>query len=191
MIHIPKFASTSALISFWVVLSVFMTTVLILMYAYNILTTNGIIACLAGFSVFLLFTFVKKPHFLKAGYNYYNAFNRRVIIQLINIWVTGVVFYIILFVNKIYGNKLQLSMKESVETLWHPKTIGHLIAENDSNGVAVDDFEAGSWLTKVYRWSKNTGNLWIIALLPYMLIISFTNRGEEENSMPTDTYTLY
>jgi len=190
MIHLPNFASTTAIISFWVVLSFFAMTALIFLVTNQILSVFGIIVCLTGLSVFFLFLYVR-PSAFKAGYNYYNAFIKRVIIPLIIIWVTGILFYIILLVNRMYTDKLQLSVKDVDGTMWHQKTISNLIAENDSNDVAVDDFQYGHRLTKIYRWSKNTGNLWIIALIPYMYILSFTGGGEEENSIPTDTYTLY
>lgn len=190
MIYIPKFISTSAVISFWAVLSVLGFVLLIFIYSFIIPSFYFILVCFAGILIFTLFTFYY-PLVFKSLYAYYNGFIRRILIPLINSWVLGILFYIILFVNRIYGNRLELSAREATESTWHPKTISDLLGGSGSSVVANDDSEYGAWLSRMYKWVIHTGNWWIIALIPFMLILSITYEDSEESSMSGDTYTLY
>jgi hypothetical protein len=190
MILLPGSISTSAITSFWIALGVFAITFLVLIYMYLMPAPIFLASCLTGI-VLLVFLLLFKPSLKRVVYVYYKGINRRLLISFVRTTILSVVFYFIIFLNRLYGGRLQLSFADSDRTMWHRKIISNIVGGGGSGDIIIDDIGYRSWLLSLYRWIKETGNWWVLTLVPYMLMLSILDDKKVQTTPSSETYTLY
>ena len=190
MLHIPKNASTSAVTSFWIVLFGLGSLIMIIVYTQFMSSHYFILACFAAIVIFMII-FYLKPFIFQTVYKYYIGFIQRILVPLINNWVLGIIFYIILFVNRVYGKNLELTENNASGSMWYPKSINNLLGGSGRRDVVIDDTVQKSKFIRLYKWFMRSDQWWLITLIPFLLILSLTYDGKAESSLSGDTYTLY
>jgi hypothetical protein len=140
----------------------------------------------AGFSMVLAWRYL----WLEKPYIFYNRLVRRLVIPLVRYWVLAVTFGVALMANRPFAGRLQAAGGNE-ETAWHPRTMEEGLGVGSASGVALDESSDALSLHPLLRWTRQRGNGWMLALVPFVLMLRLLDAGEEKSAMSSDTYTLY
>jgi hypothetical protein len=183
MIGLPLPPSMPRLMSFWVSITLF-ASILLVTLLYTPFTGNWFF----WFSITLLILNVIGWQFEKIlinSYLYWNALTIK-LTRYGHGWVILIVLMLLTVVGK-FGNRLNISSRESLKSIWFPVP-SHDLQKIDDR---VEEVTGYQWVINYFRWCRSSQNWWAIWLLPNLLILSILNVGKYRSSIPKDTYTLY
>jgi hypothetical protein len=189
MLYLPISRPTPALVSFGIVSAVL--GLLVCLLVYFLLLPSPILLLLAllwpaGF----VGAFLLDPLWLMKPYGLYNRVALRWVIPAVRSWVLAVTFGVVFAANRPFSQRLRAAGGDG-RTTWHPKTIEHILGDSGEGDVAVDETMGGRWLPALIQWSRRTRNWWVIALVPFMVVLRLLDTEEEKRGVSADTYTLY
>jgi len=100
-----------------------------------------------------------------------------------------VMFYILIAVGRA-GSSLALRRPDERESQWVPRSALDPRAFFVQHRSPAKEIDRSSWAANLYRWSSKSRNYWVLALLPFLLLLSALDTEQEEN-YPTNIYTLF
>ncbi len=107
-------------------------------------------------------------------------------LRLSNLAMTAVCFYLVFPVVGAAGTRLPLKRAAAGESLWEA-------ADTRAGGTADEaDATAGSgggWVFRYLNRAVESGNLWTICLLPFLVMLRFND--QQKNFYPSQIYTLF
>ena len=121
----------------------------------------------------------------------YRAWNRlaRTFGRGARLLLTGICFCVIVVAGRT-GSSLRLSRPHSLETLWLPrKTLGSTTYLHQHDAPTRES-GGKSWIRNYIWWARQSGNLWTISLLPFLILLR-TVEPEVRSTYPANIYTLF
>lgn len=188
MIVLPYSTHRAWLRSFWLVVCVFLGVLLGIMMALVISPIWFGLGLLAALGTFL--PGMWWPH--KVVDIPYRAWNKLAcsFADVSLVVVTGIVFYIIFLIVGRSRTSLQLTHPVEAESGWIPRDTLAPAAYHAQYGVAAKGSSQKSWFHTYTSWAVQPGNLWVLSLVPFLMLLSALGTKKQIN-VPTDTYTLF
>lgn len=100
------------------------------------------------------------------------------------VWITGICFGILAITGRA-GSRFPWRPPTEDASGWQLRTPG-----NPSTGSRALHPGSRGWARRLAKWGWRTGNVWVWALLPFLLILSDV-QGGPRGSMGANVYTLY
>lgn len=185
MLTLPNKIVYNTLKSFWVVLC---TTVLVLSSIIAVAITDSFIwlSLLLTIPLFSLIG-VKYPNKIVKPYAYFNAALRRMV-SFLQYIVLLIVHSLVFVPLKLTGDKLKFSKKD---TMWEIKKVTNLIGEKGNQDVSLDSSQNRFRFYSMLKWIVKTKKWWVLAIIPYLFVLSILSEPIEDIEVASDTYTLY
>ncbi len=190
MVYLPRSASTPALMGFGIVVGFVGVGVLLAAQFCCIKGPYGVVAAAVWASLIGGIT-TFNPVLLETPYKLCNRAIAGLFIRPIRQWMLWVIFSMVVLANRPFATRLRSEFAKPAQTTWHPKIVAELIGGGGAKDVVVDESGAGSWLRVLFDWIRATRNWWVIAFVPFLLVLAFIDEGEIQSSVSADTYTLY
>jgi hypothetical protein len=103
--------------------------------------------------------------------------------------IKAVCFYLVLMPLRLTGSAIENRPPLQHMSLWVP-----MVGEPLENALHQDESPSGNsgvdWIRAYYAWASKSGNLWMIGLLPYLILLGWLE-SRHDISVPTQTYTLF
>ena len=123
----------------------------------------------------------------------YRAFNKAS--RIFGGQMTTVLLFVCFCIMSIAAGKkeslLKLGEPREFHSLWESRIPPGMSQENESYGVSVISSPHRSWASTFVRWAIDSGNWWMCALFPFLLLISVLAKEQEMTTVPGSVYTLY
>jgi hypothetical protein len=189
MIALPRFPPPRAwLQSFWIAISLAGGSIVSLFCAFFISTRWS-----ASGVVFALLTAVPgilRPQIASRPYRAWNKLARR-FAQVARFWVTGVCFYIICATVGLTRSHVRLAQPTSNESLWVARRPTTSTAYDHNYDGVPQEFPQQGWIRAYVTWARQSGNLWAVCLLPFLIVLSALEIDETQNRVAANVYTLF
>lgn len=102
----------------------------------------------------------------------------------------GIHFYVVVTMVSLAGKKLALRPPREDESMWSPRgTLPdhcYLLPYASQQERSV----VAPWIFQYSRWARDSGNFWLIFLLPFLVLLSLHYGDEAQTSAP-NIYTLF
>jgi hypothetical protein len=89
------------------------------------------------------------------------------------------------------GRSLRLARPSSTASLWMPRgTLMPSVYISPYSAATVRAPEKG-WIATFFSWTRQSGNLWALSLLPFLMLLSALRTNQRKSDVPADIYTLF
>jgi hypothetical protein len=108
--------------------------------------------------------------------------------RFLNNAIMAVGYFTIFLLLRFTGSHLDRSVPTMAGSKWVRKT-----AESEPKylqPVVFGDVSKKSWMKSYLRWAWQSGNLWAVFLLPYLILLKIF-RSEGESHLASNIYTLF
>lgn len=187
MIILPSPPRRASLISFWLAISV------ICGLLFGVFSSLLISPRLLGTGAILTFVLALPgllwPSAISIPYKVWNKlahYFSQVAVLLLN----GICFYIVLVAVGRTGSSLLLTRPPSGKSLWVPRKTLSSDAYPSQYWLRAPETHDKPWFVTFCLWAKNSGNLWAVSLLPFLILLS-AFEIHAGRRLPTNIYTLY
>lgn len=187
MIILPSPARRECLISFWLTISV--SSGLLIGALLSLLISPRWF----GLGVILALTLALPgliwPQVVSLPYRIWNRLARD-FTHYARTLVLGICYYIIFAAVARTGSSLRLASPTSPQSLWIPRgTLASTAYPHQYDATKKGSSQRG-WIGNYLSWAWQTGNLWTVFLLPFLILLSALE-SDQDKSLPTDIYTLF
>lgn len=110
--------------------------------------------------------------------------------RIVRLLIKVICFFLVFVAVGRGGSELVLDRKSTRGSMWVPRGVTpreHFAQDYEGAG---DNSSERAWIGSYIRWAKNSGNLWAVMLLPFLVLLSVFE-PEEERSFPDNIYTLF
>lgn len=143
--------------------------------------------CTVGCAGALLLAQLIAPPLAEALYDLWNRLARRCVRPL-RIVIAGICYFVVVAVVGLAGARLEVRRNRQDPSQWRPK--GTLRSHEYGSTFAGEGIAGRSWIRSYLRWSVESGNLWAVTLLPFLVLLAWLGE-EEEAEFPANIYTLF
>jgi hypothetical protein len=189
MIMLPRYPPPRTwLQSFWITLSLAAGSILGTFCALVIAprwSVSGMV-----FALLMAVPGSLRPRIASRPYRLWNLLARR-FVRLARFWVTGVCFYIICTSVGLTGSRARLAQPAANETLWVARTASTPTTDVHHHNGAPPEFAQKGWIRAYFTWAQQSGNLWALCLLPFLIILSALENDQAQNPVAANVYTLF
>ena len=123
----------------------------------------------------------------------YRAFNR--LAKILAHYAKEFLLLLVFFTMSIAGGKnssfLKLIPPHDGSSLWVPKGQDTMSDDSLSYGDPPVLLPQRSWYSTFVWWAIRSGNWWMCALLPLLILIALFEKEQEVTTVPESVYTLY
>jgi hypothetical protein len=189
MLYLPPSRSTPALVGFGIVTAAWGVMVCLLAHLFVIASPWWLVAACA-WGVVLVGITVWNVLWLEKPYDLYNRLIGRFIVRPLRWWILAVTFMMTVLANRPFAGRVR-DRGEGRGSTWREKVIQDLMGGSGSSDVTIDESREGRWLGTWVAWIRKTGNGWMLALIPFMLVLGIFDAGGGKPKVSKDTYTLY
>lgn len=105
-------------------------------------------------------------------------------------WLIGICYYVILVAVGQTKSSIKLKHPSPQESSWvarRGRTVEHA---PHLDGSARESPRRG-WIRSYTSWAVQSGNTWVLGLLPFIVMLSALEVDQQENPLPADIYTLF
>ena len=189
MITLPRFPPGRAwLQSFWMAMS--LTSGAMVSIVCGLLISPWWFASGAAFAVVMAVPGLLWPQLASPPYRAWNKLARGVV-RVARLWVTGVCFYIICVTVGLTGSYARLARPTSHESLWVARRTPASAAYGGGYDGVPREFARKGWIRAYFAWARQSGNVWAVCLLPFLILLSATENDENQNRIASNIYTLF
>lgn len=122
-----------------------------------------------------------------ALYDLWNRLARRCVRPL-RIVIAGICYFVVVAVVGLAVARLEVRKNRQDPSQWRAK--GTLPPRQYASTFAGEGIAGRCWIRSYLRWSVESGNLWAVALLPFLVLLAWLGE-EEEAAFPANIYTLF
>ncbi|MDR7468464.1 MAG: hypothetical protein QN176_14400 [Armatimonadota bacterium] len=105
-------------------------------------------------------------------------------------WLTAVAFHVVIRAMRGTGSSLRPEPPVPQESLWTPWPEGRT-GDILADGIVAARSAGSGWVGAFASWVRASRNLWGLALLPVLLVLSALDTPQEVETPPPGIYTLY
>lgn len=186
--YLPFPAGAIRLKSFWLAASLLVGLVsgqlFAVAFSLDWLTVGGLVALVMVIPGLIRPQIVSLP---------YRAFNK--VSGIFAAQVTTMLLFLCFSIISIAAGKkeslLKLREPREFHSLWEPRIPPGMSDDNGTYGVSVIRSPHRSWASTFFRWAIDSGNWWMCALFPFLLLIWVLGKEQEMTTVPGSVYTLY
>lgn len=186
MILLPPDLQRASLRSFWLALSII---ALVLIGVVSLFHATRFLLWVAAVGV-LLIPGVICPQILAWPYRAWNKL-ARIYAGFGETLLLRICFFTVLVPTGWAGSSLRLDRPRSERSLWLPRQNVPEVAYQELHGSQGRRVQKQSWVSHYISWSRCSKQMWLLALLPFLLLLSWLRSGEEEPALPENIYTLF
>lgn len=186
MITLPSVRRAS-LRSFW--LAICLSGGLLLSVVLSLLVSFRWAVLAVGLAFVLALPGYLWPQLISLPYRVWNRLARD-FARCASLLLMSICFYIILVAVGRAGSSLSLARPTATQSSWVPRETLAPTTYNNQHGIPTEGSLSQGWIATLFSWALHSGNLWTCCLLPFLMLLSLFET-EEENSAPTDIYTLF
>ena len=188
MIIPPSSTNRAWLVSFWMIVSLFIGFLICVFAFFLSPSLRWIVLGVLLTAAIGLFGFLK-PGFVSRAYQLWYQALCFYSLQTSQ-WLMRVCFYLIFIA--VGGTKSSLRLKRPAadESQWVPR---ETLSPAGYASQYVDNpqgFPQQGWISHLMSWALQSNNNWAFCLLPFLIIIRAL-KTDQESSFPTNIYTLY
>jgi len=189
MITLPRFPPPRAwLQSFWIVISLAGGAIVSILCA--LIVSPRWSASGAVFAVLMAVPGILRPQIASRPYRSWNRLARG-FIRVARFWVSGVCFYLICATVGLAGSQVRLAKPTANESLWVSRRPSLHTASGDTHDGTPQRFSQQGWIRAYVAWARQSGNLWAVCLLPFLMILAALDNNETQNRVAANVYTLF
>jgi hypothetical protein len=186
MIHLPSHPSRACLIAFWLSFSLGASVVAALLLYLLVSPQHSGLGLLSVPTSFLPILFWPKGLILC-----YRIWNRlaREISRFAQKVILRICFHVVFVAAGFAGSSMRIDRLTSKESLW---TDRETVSSNSYFGEHKVSAKRSptNWLSSVFSWSQQSGDLLPLCLLPFLLLLRILE-PKQETTVPSDIYTLF
>jgi hypothetical protein len=108
-----------------------------------------------------------------------------------HLWLMGICFAIIVVAVGRKGLSLRLARPSSTASLWMPRETLAPAAYISQYSVATARAPEKGWIATFFSWVMQSGNLWALSLLPFLMLLSALRTDQRKSNFPANIYTLF
>ena len=187
MIILPYRPRRIDIISFWLATSLFSGLLMGTILWFFFSPQRFIFGAIFAFVLFL--PGMVYPQTLSLPYSIWNKI-ARYFASVASIALMGICFYIIFLAVGRTGSRLMVDRPSSIKSLWYPRRTLTPATYISQHHAAEKDFPGKSWISSYLSWAVKSDNLWACSLLPFLILLSFLETGQE-TTVSSSVYTLY
>lgn len=130
-----------------------------------------------------------RPDLVRPPLRVWNAL-ARLFARAATVWLTTVAFHVVVGAMRGTGSSLRLPPPTPGDSLWTPWPEGR--AGNAlADGIVAARSSRSGWVGDFLSWVRASANLWGLALLPLLLVLSTFETTQDVETPPPGIYTLY
>ena len=175
------------LLSFWLVVSV-LAGVTMGTLGWLLLSprwTVGAIMLAAGSMTFGML----RPEIMAGGYGVWNEASHFVA-RGVRLALVTICYFVVLVPLHLSGTTLELGRPNRGQSLWvtrrQPTRTAYFKVFEAANGGSP----RRAWIASYVSWACETGNVWAVFLLPFLVLLSILDVPDAPRSVPADIYTV-
>lgn len=187
-ILLPINTRLATLRAFWAILSVMLGLILTLLTLGSLGVKSIAAGALLAIVMFSL-VFVQKRLILPL----YRGWNDRLVLPFMNLsrqTVVRLCYFIIFVAVGSAGSRLGLKRSRSSGSFWTPRTSLDFDAYRAAGLDGAMTKPRSGWVRNYVSWAMESGNLWSIALLPFLTVLGWISAPAEEK-VASNIYTLF
>ena len=131
------------------------------------------------------------PDQLERPYHVYRRMAILVGVRCLRRWLLGVLFLVVILPMRLVGTGFHGGKSTEIGGTWRSKRVGPLLGGSGLRDVVVDEYSDRGWLWGLWAWIRERGNWWMASLVPFLWLLSVTERREVDSAVSAETYTLY
>jgi hypothetical protein len=185
MIHLPPRPQRAWLQSFWLALSLMQATliaVLSWLYGTQFLVWEAVAAL-------LLIPGMIWPEILAWPYRAWNKL-ARTHAGFAEALILKVSFLTIIVPTAWVGSNLRLDRPQFETSLWVPRQSLPAAACKELQSMTGESHR-DNWIARYVTWACRSRQMWRLALLPFLVLLSWFQTQEEDMALPENIYTLF
>ena len=129
------------------------------------------------------------PQMLSLAYRAWNKF-ARIFAGYARVLLAGICFYIIFVTVGRSGAALRPNRSPGSRSQWIPRETLAPAAYSALHAVPMKRPSEHGWISDFLLWASRSGNLWVVCLLPFLILLSVLET-DDEGSFPSGIYTLF
>jgi hypothetical protein len=186
MLHFPVHPQRAWLRSFWLALGmVECACVMVFCWLYGTRYLFGIAVVAMALLLGLLW-----PHLLIWPYRAWNKI-ARFYLGIVESFVLNICFFTVIVPAGWAGSHLNIDRPGVEQSLW----LTRQFESTDISGKPCDSSGSGMekkyWISRYVSWAYHSRQSWALALLPFLLLLSWLGESEPAQPVPENIYTLY
>lgn len=131
----------------------------------------------------------RRPSILRLPYRVWNAMASRVE-RVLRLAVLLAAYYAVIVPAGWTGTAMALERPAVGQSLWEPYPASGRAAYFHPYAATVDGGRGAGWVARYVKWAMTSGNAWMVALLPFLWLLSKVDAKQTQSDVPTDIYTL-
>lgn len=132
---------------------------------------------------------IRRPGSLSRPYGFWNrmaaCYARRAGVLLM-----AICYFAVFAAVRLAGSRILLAPPVNGQSMWVPRRTLAPAEYGSQYDCASKEARAENWISTFLSWAKRSGNLWACCLLPFFVLLSYLETGEER-SVSGSIYTLY
>ena len=186
-IILPSQPRRIELMSFWLVLSIsfaLIISIVLWLISFPLWPGVGLILLLGPTLLGIL-----RPASVPLPYRFWNRI-ARYFARRASLLIMGICYFVIFVAVGLAGARIVMACPIPIKSIWVPRrklASAEYASQFDSE---TKELPAENWISAFLSWAKRSGNLWACCLLPFLVLLSYLETGEE-GSVSGSIYTLY
>jgi hypothetical protein len=147
-------------------------------------------ACGAVLALVMAVPGLLRPQIVSLPYRTWNKLAQG-FVRVARLWVTGVCFYVIFVTVGLTGSYARLAQPTSNESLWVARGTHASTAYDPKHDGMLQEFAQKGWIRAYFAWARQSGNLWAVCLLPFLILLAALENDRNQNPVAGNIYTLF
>jgi len=110
--------------------------------------------------------------------------------RCVSLLLMAICYFVIFVAVGLAGARILIAPPVTIKSIWVPRRTLAPAEYASQYDTETKEVPTENWISAFLGWAKRSGNLWACCLLPFLLLLSYLETGEE-SSVSGSIYTLY